>query len=52
MPYDKDLRDLLKATQKVSKPLPETVEQRKKTIRQKQAGDSRPEASEQPQVTS
>jgi len=28
MPYDKDLRDLLKATKKVSRPLPETIEER------------------------
>jgi len=27
MPYDKDLRDLLKATRKVSRRLPETVDE-------------------------
>ena len=32
MPYDKDLRDLLKATRKVSRPLPETVEERAQKI--------------------
>jgi hypothetical protein len=32
MPYDKDLRDLLKATKKVSRPLPETVEERAQKI--------------------
>lgn len=28
MPYDKDLRDLLKATKKACRPIPETVEER------------------------
>ena len=32
MPYDKDLRDLLKATKKVSRPLPETVDERAQKI--------------------
>jgi len=32
MPYDKDLRDLLKATKKVSRPLPETIEERAQKI--------------------
>ena len=32
MPYDKDLRDLLRATKKVSRPLPETIEERARKI--------------------
>jgi hypothetical protein len=28
MPYDKDLRDLLKATKKVARPVPKTVKER------------------------
>ena len=52
MPYDKDLRDLLKATKKVSQSVHETIEQRKKTARHEQRESSGSNTSEQPQVTS
>ena len=32
MPYDKDLHDLLKATRKAARPLPETIEERAQKI--------------------
>jgi hypothetical protein len=37
MPYDKDLRDLIKATKKASRPLPETVEERAQKIHERGA---------------
>jgi hypothetical protein len=33
MPYDKDLRQLIKATKKVAKPIPVTVDERLQKLR-------------------
>ncbi len=40
MPYDKDLKDLLKATKKVAQPLPKTVEERVQKISQRKPSDT------------
>jgi hypothetical protein len=37
MPYDKDLRELIKATKKASRPLPETIEERAQKIHERGA---------------
>jgi hypothetical protein len=52
MPYDKDLRDLIRATKKASQPVRETVEQHKKTTRHEQRESSASNTSDQSQVTS
>ena len=36
MPCDKDLHDLLKATRKAARPLPETIEERAQKIHESQ----------------
>jgi hypothetical protein len=40
MAYDKDLRDLIKATKKASRPLPETVEERAQKIHESHTSGS------------
>jgi hypothetical protein len=42
MPYDKDLRDLLRATKKVARPLPETIEERVQKLHESDAADLGP----------
>ena len=39
MPYDKDLRDLIKATKKAAEPLPKALKERVKKIREHARGE-------------
>ena len=52
MPDDKDLRDLIRATKKVSRLIHETIEQHRKTTRHEQRESSGSDAGEQSQATS
>jgi hypothetical protein len=52
MPYDKDLRDLIRATKKASQSIHETIEQHRKATRHEQRESQGSDAGEQPQATS